>query len=64
MNSFMEEEVCANFNHSGPKINKAKKDKKRIYDKNNARNRCIFTREKAQDKLKYIEKNEDLEKED
>lgn len=63
MNSFMEEEVCANFNHKGQKINKTKKDKKRIYDKNNARNRCVFTRENAQSKLQYIEKNEDIEKE-
>lgn len=59
----MEEEVCANLNHNGPKINKSKKDKKRIYDRNNARNRCIYTREKAQDKLKLVEKIEDLEKE-
>lgn len=61
MNSFMEEETCANFNHNGPKINKTKKEKKRIYDKNNARNRCIYTREKAQNKLKMVEKAEDLE---
>lgn len=62
MNSFMEEEVCANFNHGGKKINKSKKDRKKVYDKNNARNRCIYTRENAQSKLKFVEKVEDLEK--
>jgi hypothetical protein len=62
MNSFVEEEVCANFNHKGTKINKTKKDRKKIYDKNNARNRCIYTREKAQDKLKFMENLNDLEK--
>lgn len=62
MNSFMEEENNANFNHNGPKLNKTKEEKKKIYNRNNARNRCIFTREKAQDKLNFIERAEDLEK--
>lgn len=62
MNSFMEEENSVNFNHRGPKLNKSKEDKKRIYNKNNARNRCIYTREKSQDKLGYFEKIEDIEK--
>jgi hypothetical protein len=61
MNSFVEEEIHANFNHNGPKLNKTKEEKKRIYNKNNARNRCVFTREKAQDKLKYNERLEDFE---
>ena len=62
MNAFMEEENNANFNHGGPKLNKSKDEKKKIYNRNNARNRCIFTREKAQDKLNYVERAEDLEK--
>jgi hypothetical protein len=62
MNAFMEEENNANFNHSGPKLNKTRDEKKKIYNRNNARNRCIFTREKAQDKLSYVERAEDLEK--
>jgi hypothetical protein len=62
MNAFMEEENAVNFNHRGPKLNKSKEDKKRIYNKNNARNRCIYTREKAQDKLGYFERVEDIEK--
>lgn len=47
LNSFLEEEVNAKFDHPGKKLNKSKKDKRRIYSNNNARNRCIFTRAKA-----------------
>lgn len=64
LNAFVEEEVCSNLTHKGTKINKSKKDKKRIYDKNNARNRCIHTRESAQMKLSHYKKVEDLEKKD
>lgn len=47
-NAFLEEEVNANFNHEGPKVNpRNKKNKKRVYDANNARNRDILTRVKA-----------------
>lgn len=62
MNRFVEEEVHANLNHDGPKLNTSKKDKKRIYNKNNARNRCIFTKEKAKGTLDYVERFEDFEK--
>lgn len=62
MNSFMEEENNANFNHKGPKLNTTKEEKKKIYNRNNARNRCIFTREKAQGLLTFVERAEDLEK--
>lgn len=61
MNSFVEEEINANFKHSGPKLNKSKADKKRVYNRNNARNRCVFTREKAQNALNYKERLEDFE---
>jgi redox-regulated HSP33 family molecular chaperone len=61
MNRFVEEEVHANLNHDGPKLNKSKKDKKRIYNKNNARNRCIYTKEKAKGMLKNISSPEELE---
>lgn len=47
LNSFIEEEVHAKFNHDGKKLNKSKKAKRKIYTANNARNRCIFTRAKA-----------------
>lgn len=36
--------------------------RKAARDRNNARNRCIYTQEKAQNRLKYIEKNTELEK--
>lgn len=53
----MEEEVCANFDHKGPKINDASDPevRSRIYGRNNSRNRCIFTRERAQNCLNYLE---------
>jgi hypothetical protein len=47
MNRFVEEEINANLKHKGKKINTTKADKKRCYDRNNARNRCIYTRAKA-----------------
>lgn len=57
LNSFMEEEVCANFDHKGIKLND-KNDaatRSRIYNRNNERNRCIITREAAQGTMNYIE---------
>lgn len=47
LNAFIEEEVHSKFNHDGRKLNKTKKAKRKIYNANNARNRCIFTRAKA-----------------
>jgi len=48
LNAFLEEEVNANLNHNGPKINsRSKKNRKRIYDANNARNRDIMSLAKA-----------------
>lgn len=47
LNNFVEEEVHANLKHKGKILNKAKKHKKRIYDSNNARNRCQYTISKA-----------------
>lgn len=35
--------------------------RKACRDRNNQRNHCIYTREKAQNKLKFVEKHEDLE---
>ncbi len=61
MNRFMEEEVHADFRHDGPILNKSKKDKKRIYNKNNARNRCTYTKEKAKGMLDNFGKLEDME---
>lgn len=48
LNAFNEEEVNANLDHKGPKINnRTKKTRSRIFDANNARNRCILTGIKA-----------------
>jgi hypothetical protein len=57
LNSFAEEEINSNLNHSGIKLNDASdpETRKRIYNKNNARNRCIYTQEVAKGALGYIE---------
>lgn len=71
LNAFAEEEICANFEHSGIKLNDSSQAsvRKRIYDRNNQRNRCIFSREKAQNTMNYLEdldidNSEDAEIED
>ena len=54
LNNFLEEEIITNFNHKGKKFNTSKKSKRRCYNNNNARNRCIMTREKAMTTLNYL----------
>lgn len=51
LNKFIEEEINADFRHKGKKLNPSKKAKQKIYNKNNARNRDVYTREKAAGKL-------------
>lgn len=57
LNAFSQEEICANFNHSGPKLNDKSdpKVRSRIYNRNNERNRCIMSREKSQGTLNYLD---------
>lgn len=64
LNRFSQEYICANPNHKGEILHKEKKywsrpkeekDGSEIYSKNNARNRCIYTKEKAQGCLDYLE---------
>jgi len=57
LNSYASEEVCASFNHSGPKLNDESdaKVRSRIYGRNNQRNRCIMSRESAQGTMNYLE---------
>ena len=57
LNAFSQEEICANFNHNGPKLNDQSdaKVRSRIYNRNNERNRCILTRENAQGTINYID---------
>jgi hypothetical protein len=47
LNDFTEEYVHANFNHPGKRKHRSKKGRKDCYDRNNARNRCIWSRAKA-----------------
>lgn len=47
LNAFTEEYINANMNHDGEKLHKTKKLKKDCYNRNNARNRCIWTKAKA-----------------
>lgn len=56
LNAYSQEEICANFNHGGPKLNDSEdpKVRSRIYNANNARNRCAMTREKSQGTLNYL----------
>jgi hypothetical protein len=56
LNKFTEEEVNATFSKNNKKnLNKSDDDKRRCYNKNNARNRCILTRQKAAQRLKQLE---------
>jgi len=47
----MEEDLGARLNHPGPKIYKKKADKKGCFDRNNARNRDIYSLAKATGQL-------------
>lgn len=51
LNKFVEEEINADFRGPGKPLNKTKKSRQRIYNANNARNRCILTRSKASGEL-------------
>lgn len=57
LNSFAQEEICANFDHNGIKLNDRNDPevRSRIYGRNNQRNRCIMNREKAQNTMNYLE---------
>lgn len=57
LNKFTEEYVNATLNRNNLRSNlhRNKKLKKDCDDRNNSRNRCIYSLEKAKDKLKYLE---------
>lgn len=42
LNKFVDEELNASFKNDKSDLNKAKKQKKRIFNQNNARNRCLY----------------------
>jgi hypothetical protein len=54
---FTSEEIHASVNKDGKKnkFNKSRKSIKKIYNRNNSRNRCILTREKAKGMEQYLE---------
>jgi len=47
LNNFTEEYIIANFDHRGDKLDDSKEAKKKSYDANNARNRCMYTKAKT-----------------
>lgn len=57
LNKFTKEYVNAEINNKQPRKNlhRNKSLKKDCYDRNNARNRCIYTRSKASWNLKFFE---------
>jgi hypothetical protein len=63
MNRFTAEYVNADFSHDDI-IHKKRKQKQECYNRNNARNRDIYTQEAAKGMLQMVERIEDLEKMD
>lgn len=47
LNAFVEEYVNANMRHKGKKLHKTKAARKVCWDKNNARNACVYSRAKS-----------------
>jgi hypothetical protein len=47
LNRFTEEYYIANFNHKGKSVDKTKKAKKDSYDRNNQRNRDLYSKAKV-----------------
>lgn len=51
LSSFMEEDLGARFNHGGKKIHKKKSQKRESFNRNNARNRDMYSIAKATGKV-------------
>ena len=60
MNQFMKEYVNAHTKDAV--FHTSKEDRKICHDKNNARNRCWFSKENAQNRLNLVESDEELER--
>lgn len=43
LNKFIEEENNTSFKNDGTDLNQSKEDRKKIYDRNNARQRCLYS---------------------
>lgn len=54
LNKFVSEEINADFRHSKP-LNKTKKQRKACYDRNNARNRDLLTKNKMSNNVEDIQ---------
>lgn len=61
LNSFSKEEICANLSRSKKLLNNASNPKvrSRIYNRNNERNRCIYTKAKSSNVLIYMGKDQE-----
>lgn len=53
LSTFMQEWLGARLNHPNEKLHSSKKDRKRVFDMNNARQRDIYSIAKATGKLHY-----------
>jgi hypothetical protein len=50
LSSFMEEYINANMRHKGKKLHKTKAERKICWDKNNARNVCVYSKARSSGK--------------
>lgn len=68
LNQFTEEYTNASFNKHATPIQRKKAHRKDAYDRNNARNRCMYTKAKMTAGLEYMEdlkiRGEDIETND
>lgn len=53
LNNFVEEYINANLNHKGEILHKGKKNRRIVYNRNNARNRDSYSRTQSVNKLKF-----------
>lgn len=64
LNKFTEEYTIASFKKGKKKIHTKKEHEKDAYDRNNSRNRCIYTKSKAYGNLSYLEDLKEMMKDD
>lgn len=57
LNKYTEETISASLKNS--RFYKDNEDKRKIYNENNARNRCLFNRQKSSGKLDYMQLEDD-----
>lgn len=62
LSTFMEEELGARLNHKGRILNKSKKQRKRVFDANNARQRDVYSQLRAQGRLFFGNTTEVIER--